>query len=74
VSGCGGWKATTLALTPTLSPEERESKAALLVRSFNLLAFAALGSFAVKCVRRPGIIRLQKDGNLFSLSWGRGAG
>jgi len=55
-------------------PKKRESKAALLVRLFNLLAVDGLESFASKCVRRSGMITFQRDGIRFSLSWGRGSG
>jgi hypothetical protein len=74
VNGCDGGKATTLALTPTLSPKERESNVALLVRSFNFPAVAALESFALKCVRRPGMITLKEAETVSPSPGGEGRG
>jgi hypothetical protein len=64
----------TLALTPTLSPEEREHPLASLESSFVFGAIAAASAFVEKVVRQAAASASPKRGERFSLSWGRGPG
>jgi hypothetical protein len=64
----------TSALTLTLSPGEREQYLPAFENSVVIIAIAGCLLFAEKAVQQFGTPALARRGELFSLSWGRGAG